>query len=190
MKKQKPSTFILNANDVAYFFVEGKNSSKLGPIYCIYHGKNEKPVRYTAKNFVEIHGLNDKISIINFTKNALLDLTVLHGYNSDVDKAYNIFASVYSLVKSQHSKTPNLGKLKAPFLDALSIYNNSIDLLPSKLDISYEEDYELVNGIDAMEKHKIKSIEKVNSAPERKQVKQIVTGYEEVKGVQRKLKYD
>lgn len=190
MKKQKPSTFILNANDVAYFFVEGKNSSKLGPIYCVYHDKKEKPVRYNAKNFVEVHGLNDKISIINFTKNALLDLTVLHGYNSDVEKAYNIFSSVYSLVKSQDYKTPNLGKLKGSFIEAVSIYNSMMDLLPSKIDISYDEDYELVTKSEDKEKYKIKKIQKHNTSSDRKRVKQIVTGYEEVKGVQRKLKYD
>lgn len=190
MKKQKPSTFILNANDVAYFFVEGKNSSKYGPIYCVYHDLKEKPVRYSAKNFVEVHGLNDKISIINFTKNALLDLTVLHGYSSNVDKAYKIFSSVYSTVKGQDRKSPSLGKLKTPFVEAISIYNDMIDLLPSKIDISYEEDYDVISDSEAKEKHKIKKVDKPSISSERKKVKQILTGPEDVKGVQRKLKYD
>lgn len=188
MKKQKPSTFILNANDVAYFFVEGKNSSTYGPVYCVYHDLNEKPTQYTAKNFVEIYGLSDKQSILNFTKQALLDLTVLNGYNSEVQEAYDAFSSVYSLVQGQDTKSPKLGKLKNKFIDAIFIYNKVKDLLPSAIDISYEEDYLLVTG--KLNKKKVKSVEQPSVSSNRQRVTSIVTSYEEQKSVQRKLKYD
>ncbi len=38
-KKNTPSTFILNVNDISYFFVEGKAGS-FGPMYCVYYDKS------------------------------------------------------------------------------------------------------------------------------------------------------
>ena len=188
MKKQTPSTFVLNANDVSYFFVEGKHSSIYGPLYCVYYDSKHKPVKYNAKNFVEVHGLNDKEALVNFTRQALLDLTVLHGSDSRVGGIYDIFQKVYKSVLTQDLKKPKLGKLKIPFIDAVSTYNELKELLPPKPEISYEEDYLLVSG----EKKKIKQVEKAiaKKPTERKAVKKIVTSYEDTKAVQRKLKYD
>lgn len=188
MKKEIPSTFILNGNDVSYFFVEGKHSKVHGPLYYVYYDSKTKPVEYNAENFVEVHGLNSKEKIIDFTKNALLDLTVLHGSDSRVDDLYNTFQKVYQTVSTQDAKRPKLGKLKKPFIDGIAMFNDLKELVPGKLDISYEEDYLLVSD----EKKKVRHIEKAISpvTSERKQVKQIVTGYENNKGVQRKLKYD
>lgn len=189
MKKQIPSTFILNANDVSYFFVEGKHSKIHGPLYCVYYDSKHKPVEYNAKNFVEVHGLNDKESLVNFTEQALLDLTVLHGSDSRVNELYNVFHSVHELVLKQDYKKPKLGKFKNSFVDAIAAYNELKDLLPGNPEISYEEDYLLVSG----EKKKIKQVEKINkvtNASERKQVIRIVNDYEDNKAVQRKLKYD
>ena len=188
MKKQTPSTFILNANDVSYFFVEGKHSSIYGPLYCVYYNSKTKPVKYSAKNFVKVHGLNDKEAIVKFTRQALLDLTVLHGSDPRVENIYDIFHKVYILTQSQDLKRPKLGKLKNTFIDAVATYNELKELLPANPEISYEEDYLLVTG----EKKKIKQVEKAITEPvsERKIVKQIVSGYEDTKAVQRKLKYD
>ena len=188
MKKQIPSTFILNANDVSYFFVEGKHSKIYGPLYCVYYDSKHKPVKYNAKNFVEVHGLNDKETIVKFTQQALLNLTVLHGCDPRVDKTYDIFHKVYKSVLNQDLKKPKLGKLKDSFVDSIATYNELKELLPPNPEISYEEDYLLVSG----EKKKIKQIEKPNikQTGERKVVKQIVSSYEDTKGVQRKLKYD
>ncbi len=188
MKKQIPSTFILNANDVSYFFVEGKHSSIHGPLYCVYYDSKHKPVRYNAENFVEVHGLNEKQSIVNFTRQALLDLTVLHGSDSRVSQLYDTFHDVYNLAMKQDYKKPKLGKLKNSFVDALATYNELKELIPGDPEISYEDDYILVSG----EKKKVKHVEKVIEpvVSERKVVKQIVTSYEDNKAVQRKLKYD
>lgn len=188
MKKQIPSTFILNANDVSYFFVEGKHSKIHGPLYYVYYDSKHRPVEYRADNFVEVHGLNSKEKITDFIQQALLNLTVLHGSDSRANDLYDTFQKVYKLVSNQDLKKPKLGKFKNEFIDAVSSYNDLKELLPSNPEISYEEDYLLVSG----EKKKIKQVEKVikPAANERKVVTQIVNGYVDNKAVQRKLKYD
>lgn len=185
MKKQIPSTFILNANDVACFFVEGKHSSIYGPVYRVYYNSKQKPVLYTASNFVKVHGLNNKESIIKFTEQALLDLTVINGYNERVSEIYDVFRKVHDVVISQDSKKPKLGKLKKSLIDAIESYNDMKELLPSMPEISYEEDYEIVTR-----EKEVKKVEKIITTSKRKQVKQIITGVDNNKGIQRKLKYD
>lgn len=185
MKKQIPSTFILNANDVACFFVEGKHTSKYGPVYRVYYNSKQKPVLYTASNFVEVHGLNNKESIIKFTERALLDLIVLNGYNNKVSEIYDVFRNVHDLVITQDHKKPKLGKLKKSLIDAICSYNDMKELLPGMPEISYEEDYELVTR-----EREVKKVEKIVTTSKRQQVKQIVTGVENSRGIQRKLKYD
>lgn len=187
MKKQIPSTLILNANDVAFFFVEGKHKVKQGPVYCVYYNSKEKPVLYSAKNFVEVHGLNGKESILKFTERALLDLTVLNGTDSKISDIYNIFHKVHDLVLTQDMKKPKLGRLKRPLIDAIEAYNEVKEQLPNVIDISYEEDYEVVTNTN---KKAVKKIKKPIVEYERKQVKEIYNTQENNKGLQRKLKYD
>lgn len=188
MKKQTPSTFMLNTNDMAFFFVEGKYSYKYGPVYHVYYNPNEKPVLYSAENFVEVHGAHEKESLRKFTERALFDLTVLNGSNPKINHLYNIFHKTHDLVINQDKKKPKLGKLKTSFIKAVSSYNESKDLLPSNINISYEEDYELVTN---KTKQHVKNISKSVAESERKQVKKIVTGIDsEPKVIQRKLKHD
>lgn len=186
MKKQVPSTFILNANDASYFYVEGKYSSIHGPIYCVYYNSDTKPVRYNAKNFVEVHGINEKESILNFTSNALPDLVALTGYDSRAQFLYDTFSEVHEFVSNQDYKRPRLGKLKNVFIDAVSTFNELRCLLPT-VDISYEEDYRSLYG----EKAEIKKVKKIVTIPSaRKEVNELDNLYEDSKSVQRKLKYD
>ena len=42
MKKQTPSTFLLNVADNSYIFVEGKNHALYGPMYSVYYNAKEK----------------------------------------------------------------------------------------------------------------------------------------------------
>ena len=186
MKKASPSTFILNANDMSYFYVEGKYSSIHGPIYSVYYNNNVKPVRYDAKNFIEVHGINDKESIYNFTMNALPDLVALGGYDSRAYHIYDTFIEVNKLVSSQDTKTPKLGKIKKDFIEAVSTYNEIKGLLP-KLEVPYTEDYDLLYG----PKKEIKKVTKIVTIPSpKKQIKELNNVYEDSKSIQRKIKYD
>ena len=186
MKKEVPSTFILNANDVSYFYVEGKNSTVNGPIYCVYYNSKQKPVKYNAKNFIEVHGINEKESILNFTRNNLSELVALSGYDKRANHIYNTFIEVNKIVSNQNVKSPKLGKMKKTFIDAINSYNEIKGLLP-KIEIPYEEDYDLLYG----EKKELKKVKKIVTVPsDRKEIKDIINAREKENGLQRKLKYD
>lgn len=186
MKKESPSTFILNANDTSYFYVEGKYSSIHGPIYNVYYNNNVKPVRYDAKNFIEVHGINDKESIYKFTNSVLPELVALGGYDSRAYHVYDTFTEVNKIVSGQDTKTPKLGKFKKNFIEAVSIYNEIKGLL-SKLEVPYAEDYDLLYG----PKKEIKKVTKIVTIPSaRKQIKDLNSIYEDSKSIQRKIKYD
>ena len=186
MKKQSPSTFILNANDESYFYVEGKYSSIHGPIYCVYYNNDVKPVRYDAKNFVEVHGINDKESIYKFTNSVLPELVALGGYDPRAYHVYDTFCEINKLVAGQDSKTPKLGKSKKSFIDAISTYNEIKGLLPT-FEVPYTEDYDLLYG----PKKEVKKVTKIVTIPSaRKQIKELNNVYEDSKSIQRKIKYD
>ncbi len=187
-KKNTPSTFVLNVNDVSYFFVEGKAGS-LGPMYCVYYdNSNEEPVKFSAANFADIHGLHDKETLVNFTKRALLKLTTLNATDERAARIYKVFYDVHYKALNSDKKKPKLGKLKKQFIDAIAEYNEIKDLLPGRVEISYDEDYELINKKDKTTT--IKNVKRYIPVNERKAVKKIVNEYEDAKGVQRKLKYD
>lgn len=187
-KKNTPSTFVLNVNDVSYFFVEGKAGS-LGPMYCVYYDNSkEGPVNFSAANFIDIHGLHDKETLVNFTKRALLKLTTLQTTDEKAARIYKVFYDVHYKALNSDKKKPKLGKLKKKFIDALAEYNEIMELLPGKLEISYDEDYEVVNKKEKTAS--IKNVKRYIPTNERKVVKKIVNEYEDTKGVQRKLKYD
>lgn len=189
MKKKKkitPSTFILNVNDISYFFVEGKKSST-GPLYCVYYDDaKEGPANFSVENFVEVHGIHEKETLAKFTKKALLKLTALNGVDERAESVYNTFYEVHALAVSGDKKKPKLGKMKNRFIDALYDYNEIKDLVSIKPEISYDEDYELVKEKDKS----VKNVKRYVPDSERKVVKKIVNEYGMTKGVQRKLKYD
>ena len=177
MKKIKPSTFVLSVSDFAFFFVEGKVSKVNGPIYDVYYEK--KPTRYKAENFVEVHGVDDKQTVINFTRDAMLNLTVIQGTNERADNLYNTFSNINSLVLSSDRKNPKLGKMKDEFAKAVLEYNEIRELLPKKAEIDYEDNYNLVNS-DIKAKENITVQEHISEG--RRKVKQITNSHEEVKG--------
>ena len=104
MKKQIPSTFILNADDKKYFFVEGKLSPLYGPVYHVYYDLSDKPALYTANNFVEEHGVNSKIPISEFVQRANADLILLYRSNSTVRETYNTFSMIHKKLEGTSLK--------------------------------------------------------------------------------------
>ena len=185
MKKNTPSTFILNVEDKNYFFVEGKISPFYGPVYNVYYDANEKPAFYTANNFVEEHGINSKIPVSKFIKRINSKLILMQGSSMDIDNTCMILRDIdYKIQKNGEKKT--LKKEKYNLINAIDIYNNVKHLLPGEFEISYEEDYELITS-----KKKYKTVHNIDKNSEnRRVVKQITNEYENVKGIQRKLKYD
>lgn len=184
MKKKTPSTFILNVEDKNYFFVEGKISPFYGPVYDVYYDANEKPAFYTAKNFVEEHGINTKIPVSNFIRRISNKLTLMQGSNVHIDNACMVLRDIDHKIQVNGEKK-TLKKEKSNLINAIDVYNNVRHLLPGEFEISYEEDYELIT---AKKEHKV--VKNVEHKEERKVVKQITNDYENVKGIQRKLKYD
>ena len=187
MKKKLASTFVLNVSDYAYFFVEGTHGKTKEPLYHVYYEKNEKPFKYAAENFVETHGIDEKKTIVDFTRDAMLNLTVLQESNPEAVRLYNTFSSINSLVLSTDRKNPKLGKMKSVFADAVLEYNEIKELLPKKVEISYEDNYNLVNGNI---KQSVKAVNREINLGERRVVKQITNSHEEEKGLQRILKHD
>lgn len=184
MKKNTPSTFILNVEDKNYFFVEGKISPFYGPVYNVYYDANDKPAFYTANNFVEEHGINSKIPVSKFIKRINSKLTLMQGSSIHIDNACTVLRDIdYKIQKNGEKKT--LKKERNNLINAIDVYNNVKHLLPGELEISYEEDYELITP---KKEHKI--VKSVEHKEERRVVKQITNEYENVKGIQRKLKYD
>ena len=183
MKKQIPSTFILNVADKNYFLVEGKISPFYGPSYDVYY--DDEPAFYTAKNFVEEHGINSKIPVSQFVNRACNTLTFLRGMNKQVDQSCDIFYSINAKLLSNSEKKV-LKKEKHNLVSAIEVYNDVKHLLPGEFEISYEEDYELVS-----EKRDVKTIKSVTyKNSDRRVVKRIENKYDNVKGIQRVLKYE
>ena len=79
-----------------------------------------------------------------------------------------------------------LKKEKHNLVSAIEVYNDVKHLLPGEFEISYEEDYELVS-----EKRDVKTIKSVTyKNSDRRVVKRIENKYDNVKGIQRVLKYE
>ena len=184
MKKQVPSTFILNVADKNYFFVEGKSSSFYGPSYDVYYD-SDKPAFYTAKNFVEEHGIYSKIPVSQFVTTACNSLTLLKGMNEQVDHTCEVFYSINAKLMSNSEKKV-LKKEKHNLINAIEVYNSVTHLLPGEYDIPYEEDYELITKED-----NVKTIKNViYKDTNRRVVKRIENKHDNVKGIQRVLKYE
>ena len=184
MKKKTPSTFILNVEDKNYFFVEGKISPFYGPVYNVYYDADDKPAFYTAKNFVEEHGINTKIPVSKFIKHVNSKLTLMQGTNIHIDNACMVLSNIDHKIQVNGERKA-LKKEKSNLINAIDVYNNVRHLLPGEIEISYEEDYELITS---KKEHKI--VKSVEHKEERRVVKQISNNYENAKGIQRKLKYD
>ena len=183
MKQKTPSTFILNAEDKKFFFVEGKISPLYGPVYHVYYDAKEKPAFYTANNFIEEHGTNSKIPVMDFVRRANFALTPLQNTNIKINEAYNTFNDVYLKIKSNGLKK-SIKKNRVNLINAISIYNDVRHLLPSDPDISYEEDYEYIKSLEKSEAMKNVASKK----SERKAVKRIEEAQINIKGKQRILK--
>lgn len=183
MKQEKPSTFILNRDDKQYFFVEGNCSFFLGPYYNLYYSKDERPIYYKAENFVEIHSLDEKQKIEDFARQALLNLSILLGSNEEIDKTYRQLYDVYMQVKdSSNAKKPSLSAVnKANLIEAIEVYNETKSKFSTGTEISYEENYRLVNPDNTKELDNVIDIENYLDNEEE-------LDKEKVKGIQRVLK--
>lgn len=183
MKQEKPSTFILNRNDKQYFFVEGNYSFFTGAYYNMFYSKDEKPIYYKPERFVEIHSLDEKQKIEDFTKQALLNLSIFLGTDDEIDKTYNQLYDVYMQVNgSNNAKNPvlsNINKLK--LIEAIDKYNEIKNRFYTETEISYEENYQLVTPENTRKLNNIKSIENYSDSEEE-------LDSEKIKGIQRVLK--
>ena len=182
MKQEKPSTFILNRNDEQYFFVEGNYSYFEGPHYNLYYTKDEKPIFFKAENFVEIFALDEKHKIKDFTSQALLNLSILLGSSEKLDKTYKQLYDVYMCVNnSNNDKNPALNSnKKSNLIEAIEYYNEIKSKFSAGTEISYEENYRLVNDE--------KQFEKTNNTEEYIENSKEIEEKEEIKGIQRVLK--
>ena len=145
MRKQTPSTFVINVDDNFYVFVEGKNHALYGPMYDVYYSANEKPTKYTAQNFVEVHGMHDKVSVADFLNDAKVNLTTIGIGRKDIEETFDIFNDSLKQIKKDDEKHPNLNKMKNYFIKGLDNYNALVDLLPRTPEISYIEEYNSLN---------------------------------------------
>lgn len=183
MKQEKPSTFILNRNDEQYFFVEGNYSYFEGPHYNLYYTKDEKPIFFKAENFVEIFALDEKHKIKDFTKQALLNLSILLGSSEKLDKTYKQLYDVHMYVNnSTNDKSPTLNSNnKLNLIEAIEYYNEIKSKFSAGTEISYEENYRLVNNEEKQFEKSNNTEKYIESLNEEKE-------NEETKGIQRVLK--
>lgn len=182
MKQERPSSFILNRDEKKYFFVEGNYSFFTGPYYNLYYSKDEKPIYYKPERFVEIHSLDEKQKIEDFTKQALLNLSIFLGSSEDIDKTYSQLYDVYMQVKdSSDAKNPALSSInKSKLIEAVENYNDIKNRFYTGTEISYEEDYRLVTPEDTRTLDNVTSID--NYLEDSIEIK------EQTKGIQRVLK--
>lgn len=192
MKVQTPSTFVLNRNDKQYFLVEGKISVFKEPYYNVYDSFNGKPVLYNVENYMNTYGLDEKQTILKFTKKALNNLQFFANKDKTVYDTCNRLQSIYMKVKSlPNEKKPKLNSVtKQNFLIALESYNNIIDRI-SKIDFSENILYQDVLNQDKLIKYVDYEKDYVLVTDESELKKDIisVTNMEEnaeVKGMQRK----
>lgn len=183
MKQEKPSTFILNRNDEQYFFVEGNYSYFEGPHYNLYYTKDEKPIFFKAENFVEIFALDEKHKIKDFTSQALLNLSILLGSSEKLDKTYKQLYDVHMYVNnSTNDKSPTLNSNnKLNLIEAIEYYNEIKSKFSAGTEISYEENYRLVNNEEKQFEKSNNTEKYIESLNEEKE-------NEETKGIQRVLK--
>lgn len=183
MKQEKPSTFILNRNDEQYFFVEGNYSYFEGPHYNLYYTKDEKPIFFKAENFVEIFALDEKHKIKDFTKQALLNLSILLGSSEKLDKTYKQLYDVHMYVNNlTNDKSPTLNSNnKLNLIEAIEYYNEIKSKFSAGTEISYEENYRLVNSEEKQFEKSNNTEKYIESLNEEKENK-------ETKGIQRVLK--
>ncbi len=160
MKYEVPSAFILNRNDVQYFYVEGKNYKKKTPTYHVYYGVNQKPVFFEAENFGKVHGIDEVQRISTFTFKAGLDLRKNLGTNPEADETYNSLCEIYNQVVNKQDKNINLNKTsRNKLIKAIDSYNKIKDSLSQEVAIPFEENYRLVNNIKDYEQNRVKNIE-------------------------------
>lgn len=180
MKQGKPSTFILNRNDKQYFLVEGNSNFFTGAYYNMFYSKDERPVYYTPERFVEIHSLDEKLKVEDFVRQALLNLNIFRGTDKEIDKTYAQFYKVYMQVSaSSNAKNPDLSSSnKTNLLDAIEKYNEIKNKFYNEIEISYEEDYKLVNPDHVRKLNNVKSVE--NYQNEKEQLESL-----EIRGIQR-----
>lgn len=153
MKKMTASTFVLNRNDKQYFFVEGKNHKIYGPSYHVYYKKDEKPVFFKAKNFYEVHGLDEKQKVSSFIYQALLNLRLLYGTSNEANYTYEKLYNIYTILqKASADKKVNLSStVKKDLVEVIEIYNQIKDSFSEDIMIPFEENYQLVTSNETNE---------------------------------------
>ena len=139
MKYEVPSAFILNRNDVQYFYVEGKNYKKKTPTYHVYYGVNQKPVFFEAENFGKVHGIDEVQRISTFTFKAGLDLRKNLGTNPEADETYNSLCEIYNQVVNKQDKNINLKIASNILLGDITSYlnKNKLSVYDTKIDSKF-----------------------------------------------------
>lgn len=134
--------FVLERSNQA-FYIEKIQNNQHAIIYIMYDNAKQKII-YNQHNFHAIFGADVKISIQKFTSTALNVL--IHGISNSekVEKSYNYFVSLSNKLQNLNKENPKLEEKL--FVEAIDVYNaikqNKLDL-----EIDYNENYELVNGL-------------------------------------------
>ena len=142
---QLESAFIVNRNDIECSFVESKIDSKLGPVYYLYHSKEEKPLVFSPGIFYDTHSNDGIIPVSDFIENTLCELRLYCGTDLNIDQTFNKLSLVQSKIRNcRDYKNPSLGKHKGTLIDAISGYNAVKKMISIEAEIPFIENYELV----------------------------------------------
>ena len=179
-----PEVLYIKDNRVMSDFeiLSGKNYEKIKQ-------KNEKlshskRLLIEASNLMEHYYLEKKIKE-KYTNNLFKKEEELKRYYYELQLLVDRYNKVNSHSKFNDEKKV-LKKEKHNLINAIEVYNSVTHLLPGEYDIPYEEDYELITKED-----NVKTIKNViYKDTNRRVVKRIENKHDNVKGIQRVLKYE
>ncbi len=187
MKTQRPSTFVLNRNDIEHYLVEGKVDKSKAPIYNVYYDKTD-PVVFSADMFVEIHGLDEKKALHKFSHDAFLHLTSLQGLDPKINETCEKFNQINNkLSTNQDPKKPVIDGYRNTLVEAIIDYNDIRKSFDKKPEISYIEDYNYLKSSKENENERFVPLSVENAVKET--IKMVEEPYDG-KRQRTRIKYD
>lgn len=157
------SKFIINRDDTKFLYVEKcKLSKKDNRMKYFVHSSPEDVTVYSDHTFHSVHQLDEKMSILNFTRKAS-DSLITELYDDKNRYCYNALTDVYNkTINDKDIHNPNLRGTKNSLLQGLKLYNEI--MLSLEEFISYE-DY-LILDEKFYVRQKVKSISSLISEKE------------------------
>ena len=152
--------FILNRDDKEFWYVEkAKLSKKSDRMRYFVHQTPKHVIEYSDHTFHDIHSIDEKVSINDFTNKAINNL-LSELYDEKNKLGYDFLMDVHNKINSDSNRiNPNLKGVKSSLLNGISIYNETLlDL--DKIEVPYEENYRLIKD---EEEKKLYVREKVRS---------------------------